>query len=318
MKVGEPYSPPFLHRWSHSATILPNRLRPIKAAYDRSETLPTADGDFFTVDWMDRSPSKVAVLLHGLEGNSTSTYVLGMARALAKRGWSVAAMTHRSCDGIMNKVVGSYHSGFTDDLSTLLGHCSSFGKVVVVGFSLGGNIALKRAGEAALPANVVGIGAVSVPVHLASSAHRLAHWSNAVYLSRFLRQLKKKALLKAKLFPAARLNTVAIQSSKNFVQFDDAYTAPAHCFIDAMDYYERSSAVNFLSSIRVPTLIINAKNDSFLSPECYPFERVASNPVVTMETPAFGGHVGFASSHRMHDEFWHELRVMEFIQTFDT
>ncbi|MEQ9187069.1 MAG: alpha/beta fold hydrolase [Cryomorphaceae bacterium] len=318
MKTGEPYSPPFLHRWSHSATILPNRLRPIHAAYDRSETLPTDDGDFFTIDWVDRNPSKVAVLLHGLEGNSYSTYILGMARAFAKRGWSVAAITHRSCDGIVNKVVGSYHSGFTDDLRTLLARCTSFKEVFVLGFSLGGNMALKHAGEVTLPNNLVGIGAVSVPLHLASAAHRLAHWSNAVYLSRFLRQLKKKAVQKAELFPTAHLNVSAIRSAKNFVQFDDAYTAPAHGFMDAMDYYERSSAVNFLHSIHVPTLIINAKNDSFLSSECYPYERVASNPAITMETPAYGGHVGFASSHRMQDEFWHERRVMEFIQTFDT
>ncbi|NQV52193.1 MAG: alpha/beta fold hydrolase [Flavobacteriales bacterium] len=316
MTAVEPYTPPFLHRWAHSATILPNQLRPITSPYHRSESIETPDGDLFTLDWIDRAPDQLAVLLHGLEGSTKSSYMMGMAKAFAARGWSVASVNHRSCGGTPNMVIGSYHSGFTTDLELILQRCSSVERVVIVGFSLGGNIALKRAGEALLPPNVKAVIGISVPLHLASSARKLARWQNAVYMTRFLRQLKRKALIKSRQFPSGGLNDTALQRAKTFEEFDEAYTAPAHGFDSASDYYERSSAIRFLPSIKTPSLIINALNDSFLTEQCYPYEATEQNPFLHMDVPSFGGHVGFAQSHFMRDEFWHERRVMEFIQTF--
>ena len=316
MADADTYTPPLLHRWAHTGTILPSLLRPIKTPYERTESIATPDDDIFTVDWIDRDPAQLAILLHGLEGNTDSSYMKGMAKAFENRGWSVAAMNHRSCGGIPSKTIGSYHSGFTSDLEFLLQRNTSRDRIAIVGFSLGGNIALKRAGEAALPTNVKAVIGVSVPVDLASSGRKLSAWYNTVYLSRILRRLKRKALIKSTQFPNSGLDALALQKASTFHQFDEAYTAPAHGFDSAENYYARSSALRFLPSIKTPALIINALNDSFLTKECYPFECVDQNPFLLMDTPRHGGHVGFAQSHAMRDEFWHERRVLEFIQPF--
>ena len=222
----------------------------------------------------------------------------------------------RCCSGRPNNTPGAYHSGFTADLRQLIQTTDQHAQVIVIGFSLGGNITLKCAGEGGLPDRVKAMIGVSVPIHLASSSKELGRWHNWVYIARFLRQLKRKALAKAERFPKVGLDPFAIRASRTFQDFDDAYTAPVHGFKDAADYYERSSARRFLASIEVPSLLINALNDSFLGAECYVDPGVQVSPQLRVLTPAFGGHVGFANDVLMRREFWHEQQVMEFIQTF--
>jgi predicted alpha/beta-fold hydrolase len=308
------YKPPFLHQFVHFSTIIPNRFRPVNPIGYVRKTIDTADGDFLDLDYSSIGAEKAVLLLHGLEGSSKSTYILGLRNLLNDIGFDVVAMNHRSCSGRPNKLVSSYHSGKTDDVKQVVDHLQqSYSKVHLVGFSLGGNMALKYAGEHGNKAALESIFAISTPCDLAGSSSNLSRIENKVYLNRFLSQLVAKALAKTQSHPGSALDTNAIKTCKNFYDFDDAYTAPVHGFDSAQDYYEKSSSKQFISAIQKPTLIINALNDSFLSESCYPYSEVQKNDSVTLITPKYGGHVGFASDFRMKQVFWHEKQILSFI-----
>ena len=153
-----------------------------------------------------------------------------------------------------------------------------------------------------------------VPCDLNGSGTELARPKNFIYLRRFLKQLKQKALDKIDRFDAIALDRQAISNASNFMQFDQEFTAPVHGFNSALDYYTKSSCVQFIPDIKRPALIINAKNDSFLNESCYPYSEVSENDLVTMLCPDYGGHVGFASDFLMKKPFWHETQILDFIQ----
>ena len=188
---------------------------------------------------------------------------------------------------------------------------TAYEQIALVGFSLGGNVTLKYLGEARVhPAVVAGIG-ISVPVDLVSSCRVLdQHWANRIYLRRFLKLLAAKVEVKARQFP--ELDVAGVSDIRTFAEFDGRYTAPLHGFRDARDYWERSSARPFLSRITVPTLLLNARNDPFLAPECYPKEEAEANPVLFLEVPESGGHAGFVD---LADGLqpWSERRGVEFL-----
>lgn len=308
------YHPPFLHRFAHFSTIVPNRFRPVDAIGYTRKTIETWDEDFIDLDYIIVKSTKAVLLLHGLEGSSESTYMLGIRNLLTSEGFDVVAMNHRSCSGRPNKLVSSYHSGKTDDVAFVLDHLKrSYDEIHLVGFSLGGNMALKYAGEQGGSAIPTSICAISTPCDLAGSSQTLGRIGNRIYLNRFLSQLISKAEEKTSRFPDFGLNLKAIKSSRNFYDFDDSYTAPVHGFESADDYYEKSSSDQFIASIQRPTLIINALNDSFLSESCYPVKEASQNDLVTLQTPKYGGHVGFAQDFRMTLAFWHEKQVLKFI-----
>lgn len=312
------YRPPFLHSNGHLATILPNKLRPTKRQNFKRRTIITPDGDFFDVDILSNKSSTAVVLLHGLEGNSTSKYIQGMAQAIQVNGFDTLCMNFRGCSGRPNSTFQSYHSGKTDDLALLMSEFQNYESIHLIGFSLGGNVVLKYMGEGNTDPRVKSCVAISTPVDLAGSSSVLSTTENALYLSRFLRQLKSKALDKGKRFPKSGINPHQIKSARTFHDFDDAYTAPAHGFDSAGDYYQKSSSKQFLKSIQKPALIINALNDSFLSDSCYPYEECDENDFITLLTPEFGGHVGFASDTLMRKQFWHEQKAIDFIANFTT
>ena len=164
----------------------------------------------------------------------------------------------------------------------------------LVGFSLGGNLTLKYTGEAAahLPAELRAAAGISVPCDLSASSERMAQPDNAFYLRRFLRDLQSKIRAKAAQFPD-RISDAGFDSIRTFREFDDRYTAPIHGFRDAGDYYARSSSLRYLDAIRIPTLILNARDDPFLTPACFPERLALNHPHVHLEQPAHGGHVGF-------------------------
>lgn len=308
------YKPPFLHRFAHFSTIIPNRLRPVIPEGYVRKTINTLDGDFLDLDYSTIGSKKVVLLLHGLEGNSTSTYILGLRNLLNSNGYDVVAMNHRSCGGRPNNLASSYHSGKTDDVKLVIDLLQkSYSNLHLVGFSLGGNMALKYAGEQAENCPIATVCAISTPCDLAGSSSSLGRFENKIYLNRFLSQLIAKALAKTEKHPTIPLNVKAIKSSINFHDFDDSYTAPVHGFQSAADYYTKSSSKQFIPFITKPTLIINALNDSFLSESCYPHEEAQANQSVTLITPKYGGHVGFATDFRMKQAFWHEKRILEFI-----
>lgn len=301
------YSPPWFLINAHLQTIYPSLFRRINLDYDR-ERCNLPDGDFLDLDWLKGGSDQIVIISHGLEGNSERAYVKGMARAFFKNGFDVIAWNYRGCSGEVNKTLRFYHSGATDDLSFVVDHAltNSYKKIFLVGFSLGGNLTLKFAGERQIDSRVKGIAVFSVPMDLHTSCIQLSKPSNWMYSRRFLSNLKQKVRVKAKVMDG--LDVSGIEDIRTLVDFDDRYTAPLHGFASAIDYYTKCSSIHFLEGIKTPTLIVNAKNDPFLSKECFP---ESGNPSIKMEFPNRGGHVGFASFQR-NGLYWSEQRTLEF------
>ena len=307
------FSPPWFLRDGHVQTILPVLLpRRIALTFER-ERWDLADGDFLDLDWARSGRNRVAILSHGLEGCSTNGSIRGMAAALVAAGWDVLAWNFRGCGGEANRLLRFYHSGETKDLGAVIERAAAmYGRIALIGFSLGGNITLKYLGEARThPAVVAGVG-ISVPVDLAASARVLDYrWSNRIYLRRVLKRMLAKVQAKARQFPR-QLDVAGARAIRTFAEFDARYTAPLHGFRDAQDYWERSSARPFLPRITIPTLLLNARNDPLLAPECFPFAEAEANCALFLEAPESGGHVGFLDLvHGLQP--WSERRVVEFL-----
>lgn len=301
-----PYRPPLWLRSGHVQTIYPTLFRTVEAVTYRRERLDLDDGDFLDLDWTDGDRRRVAIVAHGLEGSADRAYVRGMARALGRRGWTTCAWNMRGCSGEPNRLLRAYHSGVSDDLDAVVSHVLAGGveTVAVVGFSLGGNVTLKWLGEQGSGIDPrVGAGvAVSVPIDLGSSADVMSGWTRQVYMRRFLRSLAEKARHKAEHFDDAP-DPRGVDRMRTFAEFDGHFTAPVHGFDSAEDYWARASSRPLLTEIRVPTLLVQAQDDPFLSPVCFPTQAAAVNPALRLLTPAYGGHVGFVSSG---DEYWSE------------
>ena len=239
------YAPPLPFRSGHLNTILPNLVRRVRGLPEPERvryTLP--DTDFVDVDHYLQGSDRLLLVLHGLEGDSRRPYARGMARAFYQRGWDVAVLNFRSCSGEPNRLLRMYHAGETTDtafvLSQLL-HTGGYDKAVLVGFSLGGNVALKLMGEQpdALPDALKGCVAISVPVDLMGSTGSFRQGSNRIYRRRFLKKLGQKLHQKATHYPDDIDLTDYRKRIRTLQDFDDCYTAPIHGFRDAVDYYTR-------------------------------------------------------------------------------
>jgi predicted alpha/beta-fold hydrolase len=310
------YIPPPGFSNRHIQTFFPYLFRKVKGIRYKRERIWTPDDDFLDLDWSSIGASKVAIVSHGLEGNSDRWYVLGMVRALNRSGWDALAWNMRGCSGEPNKTVRSYHSGITEDLAAVVEHVIDGGKydaIGLVGFSLGGNLTLKYLGERGPEINKAITGAVtcSVPCDLASGAEEMAKPSNKIYMKRFTRMLHEKIKAKMSIMPDS-ISDEGYNTIKTFKEFDDRYTAPLNGFRDAEDYYNRASSKQFIHKITTPTLLVNAKNDPFLSESCYPLREAEANPNFFLEMPKSGGHVGFISFNKR-KEYWFESRVVSFL-----
>jgi predicted alpha/beta-fold hydrolase len=310
------YIPPVGFSNGHIQTVFPYLFRKVRGISYKRERIWTPDGDFLDLDWSSVGASKVAIVSHGLEGNSERWYVLGVARALNRSGWDVLAWNMRGCSGEPNKTVRSYHSGASEDLAAVVEHVIDGGRydaIGLVGFSLGGNVTLKYLGEQGGEIHKGFIGAVtcSVPCDLASGAEQMARPSNKIYMKRFTQMLHEKIKAKMLIMPD-RISDEGYNAIKTFKQFDHRYTAPLHGFRDASDYYNRASSKQFIDKITIPTLLVNAKNDPFLAEKCYPLREAEANPNFFLEMPQSGGHVGFIAFNKR-KEYWFESRVVSFL-----
>ena len=296
--VPSTYRPPFPFRSGHFSTIYAGTLRRVKGVVQRRERLELNDGDFLDVDWSEAPypTKKMVILLHGLEGDAQRHYVLGSAKKLNVNGFDVAAMNYRGCSGEPNRLYRSYHSGATEDLKAVIDFIlkkRKYDELYLLGYSLGGNLLLKYLGEGnTVPIELKAAVAISVPCDLKNACDQLLQSRNALYSKRFKRHLLAKLWEKQRSFPQM-ISIEAIKQIGTLKDFDDVYTAPAHGFNDAYDYYAKCSCNQFLSNIAIPSLIVNAKDDSFLGQTCYPFELAEENPNLYLEVPDFGGHVGF-------------------------
>ena len=313
------YRAPLLFSNPHVQTVYPSLFRRVTGVTYSRKRINTPDEDFVDLDVSSVAAERIAIVLHGLEGDSGRGYMLGMVKALNRGGWDAAALNFRGCSGESNRQVRFYHSGDTGDLRAVISQISAQGKyseMALVGFSLGGNVVLKYLGECGL--NVPGIirkaAAMSVPCDLTSTSHRLAEPANRIYMKRFLRLLRKKIRMKMAVMPG-RLNDDGYERIKNFKDFDDRYTAPVHGFENAEDYWKKASSKPLLRRISVPTLLINAADDPFLTEACFPVDEAKDNPMLLLEIPDHGGHVGFVTFNRR-GEYWSESRVVSFLNDY--
>lgn len=280
----------------HTQSIYPALFRKIPLTHSHSERMELPDGDFLDVDWHMRSEAlhekPLLIVSHGLEGSSRRHYVTGLIRAMLEV--NALAWNYRSCSGDPNRNLRFYHSGATDDLDFVIQQAVARGvkDIYLAGFSLGGNLSLKWLGENAKKASqfVRKAVAFSVPLHLSSSSQQLTRRENRLYTHRFLQTLLEKVTEKSARYPMD-ITPSMLTSIRSLYDFDNVITGPLHGFKDAEEYYERNSSLYFLANIQVPTLIVNAKNDPFLSQECLP-EQIDSD-FVRIELPDSGGHCGF-------------------------
>jgi hypothetical protein len=313
--VKSTYAPPAIFKNGHFSTIYSAKLRPSPKLVQERERVILPDGDFLDVDWSfsKKGIRKVAVLLHGLEGNAQRIYMKGQARILQKYFWDVAAVNYRGCSGEINTIYPSYNAGRTDDLEAVIHYIlnkAQYDEIVLIGFSLGGNLLLKYLGEReTLPKEIKKGVAISSPLSLKGSLESLGQFYNWVYRTSFLYDLKKKYKQKMLQFPE-KMTQADLNRIKSLQDFDTIYTAPAHGFKDAFDYYEKNSSGQFLPSVKIPVLILNAENDTFLSPDCYPIDLAAKNSNIFLEMPKYGGHVGF---HKNNKVYYNEQRTLDFL-----
>lgn len=307
------YVPPLLLFTNHLETIYPALLRKVNGVHYKRERIYTPDQDFLDLDWLEQQASHLVIISHGLEGNTQRAYVKGMAKAFYEMGYDVLTWNYRGCSEEMNWQLRFYHSGATDDLDVVVEHAlhkKKYQSISLIGFSLGGNLTLKYLGEKGseidktIQRNVV----FSVPLDLHESCKTIS--KHFLYSQRFIKSLKKKVIAKAKV--KSDLDVKGIDRIKTLIEFDDVYTAPLHQFKNAIDYYEQCSSIHFVDNIKTQTLIVNAKNDPFLSATTHENPVLLNNPYVKFENPSFGGHVGFALFNQ-NGLYWSELRALDFI-----
>lgn len=296
-------------------TVFPAIFRAKHRLRFERERINTIDGDFLDLDWLKQGCRDLIIISHGLEGNSRRPYMTGMAQFFFENGYDVLNWNYRGCSGEPNRKPIFYHSGATYDLNEILSHAAAkYRDIYLIGFSLGGNLTLKYLGERKWPlaTRVKKAVAISVPLDLSASCDRIDQRSNRLYAFNFLRSLKEKIRKKSMSFPEITRN-IRLESISTLRGFDDAFTAPLHGFDNAEDYYEKNSSLYFLAGMDTPCLILNALNDPFLSPSCYPRDMGIRSEKLYMEFPGQGGHVGFSPRART-KRYWSELRAFEFIQ----
>jgi uncharacterized protein len=315
------------HRWlsnGHLQTIVGNFLpRPAFLVPAMEETVEVDPTDSSCVvchcHWQPepvRAARLTVVLIHGLEGSSDSRYIKGIAARAWTAGMNVVRMNMRNCGGTDALTPTLYHSGRSDDVGAVIRHFADrFGlqRIALVGYSMGGNLALKHAGEWGALAPLVAVATVCPAIDLAAGADALHEPANRIYEQHFLRGLKRRLRRKAALFPAVyQIN--GIGPIRTIREFDQKIVAP-HCgFRDADDYYYRAASARVIDRVAVPTLVLCAKDDPFirLFPETR--ARIRANPHITFVETLHGGHCAYLGSGSGDEIHWAEATVVRFLQ----
>ena len=257
------------------------------------------------------------LLLHGLEGSSLAHYICGISDKAWAAGWNVVRLNQRNCGGTEHLSRGLYHSGLTDDPLFVMRELierDRLAALVVAGYSLGGNLALKLAGELgdAAPPELKAVCAVSPTMELAVCVEALERKANALYEWNFVRNLRSRMKRKSSAWPGS-FDLGPLRSVRTVREFDEVYTAPHHGFRDASDYYHRASAMRVIDRIRVPALIVTAEDDPFVPTEPFRDARVTGNPWITVAITPAGGHCSFVErAANGYDGYWAEREIVRF------
>jgi predicted alpha/beta-fold hydrolase len=318
--ISSSYRAPLVLTNPHIHTVIAAMLPTPGGIRWTRERISTPDSDFLDIDSAHTGSKRAVIVCHGLEGSARSSYVQTLAAEALREGWDVLAMNYRGCSGEPNLRLRLYHSGAIEDLSEVVRFAASrYQSLALMGFSLGANLCLLFAsqGNEELRRKISSVVAVAAPCDLAGSAEKLSARRYAPYMRYFLGSLKRKIRGKSAQFPGA-LNLDGLEKIQTFFEYDDRFTAPLHGFSGAADYYARCSSGRVLDQVRIPTLIINAEDDPFLSVSCHPRGIASQSQYIHLELLKRGGHVAalehmnWTGSQRR----YHDRRALQFMNQF--
>jgi uncharacterized protein len=329
--INSTYHPSKVWQNPHFSTIYPNVFRKVKGVEYTRERMELSDGDFLDLDWsfseniafnksailkvetLIKKTTKLAIFTHGFLGNSTRPYVLGGVKAFNLAGYDALVWNHRGLGGENNRFERITTHGSSDELEEVINYALSknqYDEIVLVGYSKGGNISLKYAGEKGenIPSQIKNVVAISTPTDLQGSVDAMG--KDGFYTNRFHKKLsgflkERKQLIGNEVFKE-------LKKFKYLDEFSDNYIAPLHGFKDAKEYYDSCSAMHVVDKIRIPTLILNAQNDPVLSESCAMKDIAKQSDYVFSEVPLYGGHCGFYEPN-IDGTYWVDRRVVEFV-----
>jgi uncharacterized protein len=309
------------HAQTLAGTVIPRRFK-LVAGNTEPRYFDTAPGVRVLAhcSWQkDPRERPTLILLHGMEGSTESRYMLGTAEKALGAGFNAVRVNTRNCGGTEHLTSTLYHAGLTEDLRQIIDELAErdgLGELFIAGFSLGGNVVIKLAGEygGGVPHQLKGVIAVSPSIDLNASADAIELRSNMIYNMRFVWSLRTRMRRKARLFPE-RYDESRLRGVWSIRKFDDVYTAPHSGFGNVANYYARASSLQFISRITVPTLLVHAQDDPFIPFESFRHPDIEANTNVVLLAPEQGGHVGFISADREgEDRFWAEAIAVEFVR----
>jgi uncharacterized protein len=321
------YCPSSIWRNPHVSTIYPSAFRKVHGVNYTREKLELSDGDFLDLDWSFAkvettitnhksliTNNKLAILSHGFLGNSTRPYLLGGVKAFNSDNYDVLAWNHRGLGGESNRFEKITTHGSSGDLEEVINHVLSknqYAEIILVGYSKGGNISMKYAGEKSknIPSEIKKIVAISSPTDLQGSVDVMG--KDGFYTNRFKTKLLKFLLNRTELIDNQMIKY--FPRFKYLDDFTDNYIAPLSGFKDARDYYDKCAAIHVVDKIRVPTFILNAKNDPVLSESCALLDLAKKSDFIFSEMPNHGGHCGFYMPNS-DGLYWGDRRMMEFVK----
>ncbi len=305
----------------HLQTLFAPLFRKQSVPSVKVERFELNDGDFLESFWYQNQPidnRPIVTLFHGLAGSFNSPYIQGVMRALEKKGFASVLMHFRGCSGKENLLPRAYHSGDTADAKAWIAHLAKNypnNPLYAIGYSIGGNVLLKLLGEEGKNTPLKAGVSVSAPMQLDISAKVINQGFAKIYQWHLLKALKITLLQKYDQFEMAshlNIDKKAVKKIKTIKEFDEKYTAPINGFASAQEYYNRSSAKQYLKDIKIPTLIIHALDDPFMNHKILPTKEDNVSNSVELEVYEHGGHVGFVGGGLFKPEYWLEERIANY------
>lgn len=313
------FKPAWWLRNSHLQTIFPAlcRRRAIPLPLER-QRLELPDGDFIDLDWVGRDrQGPTVIILHGFEGSIDSHYSKGMLQSIYHAGWRGVFMHFRGCSGEHNRLIRGYHSGDTSDLAYIvnwLRHSEKATSIAALGYSLGGNVLLKWLGETGSANPLTAAIAVSVPFELHKACQHIQKGFARVYQWYLIKAVRLRLAKKFQYLPQSAINPAQVRRIRTLYELDHHVTVPLHGFSSVEEYYAHSSSRQYLSNIAIPTLIVHAKDDPFMTDAVIPQPHELSQHV-QLEVTSCGGHVGFVSGTvPWRPQYWLEQRIPQFLK----
>jgi uncharacterized protein len=305
------------HAQTLAATFLPRRFPRLPRSVARDFETEPGTRIRGQCHWQAAARERpTLVLVHGLEGSSESGYMLGLAERAFAYGWNAVRLNQRNCGGTESLTPTLYNSGLSGDYRAVLAELierDSLPEIFYAGYSMGGNLVLKMAGELGdrAPRELCAVAGVCPTIELGVCSDAVALPRNFIYQEHFVRNLKSRMRRKARLFPG-KFDLSAMARVRTMREFDDKITAKYCGFRDAVDYYARSSALRIAAEIRVSALIVTSQDDPFVPFESFSNPALANNPHIRLIAPEHGGHCAFISRYAGDERFWAEACLMEF------